>query len=63
MRDVKIKKEFEENELFHVGVANLWGRFKDGVLWLCDEVCGKKRSKGDKCWWNEEVMEAMMRSK
>ena len=46
---------FEEKvtKLVDVGVPNLWGHFKDGVLVACDEVCGKKsgrRSKGD-TWW------------
>ena len=43
-------------------MTNLWGRFKDGVLKACDEVCGKKRgtrSKGDTWWWNEDVEEAV----
>ena len=32
----------------------------------CDKVCGKKRgrrSKGDTCWWNEEVKVAVSRKK
>ena len=48
-------------KLIHVGVPNLWGHFKDGILKPCDEVCGKKRgrrSKGDTWWWNEEVKES-----
>ena len=52
LKDVKIRKRFEVkvNKLVDVGVPNLWGHFKDGVLKVCDEVCGKKRgrrSKGD----------------
>ena len=45
LKDLKIRKQFEEKEikLVDVGVANLWGNFKDGVLKACDEVCGKKR--------------------
>ena len=49
-----------------VGTPNLWGHFKDGVVKVCDEVCGKKsgrRSKGDTLWWNEEVKEAVSRKK
>ena len=44
----------------------LLGHFKDGVLEACDEVCGKKkwkRSKGETCWWNEDVKEAVSRNK
>ena len=33
------------------------------VLLLSDEVCGKKRSKGDTWWWNEEMKEADSRKK
>ena len=29
----------------------------------CNEVCGKKRSKGDTWWWNEEMKEAFSRKK
>ena len=45
LKDVKIRKQFEEKviELVDVGAPNLWGHFKDGVLMACDEVCGKKR--------------------
>ena len=40
------------------------GHFMDGVLSVCDEVCGKKsgrRCKGDASWWNDEVKEAVSR--
>ena len=52
-------------ELVDVGVSNLWGQYKDGVLTECDEVCEKKRrrSKGDTWWWNEEVKETTSRNK
>ena len=41
---MKNRKRFEETEtkLVDVGVPDLWGDFKDGVLKACDEVCGKK---------------------
>ena len=60
MKDVKIRKRIEEKatELVDVGVSNLWGHFKDGVLKACDEVCWKKRgrrSEGDTWCWNKEV--------
>ena len=44
LKDVKIKKPFEEKviELVDVGVLNLSGHFKDEVLEACDEVCGKR---------------------
>ena len=64
LKDVKISMRFEEkvSKLVEVGVDNLWGHFKDGVLEACDEVCGKtrgRRSKGDKWLWNEEVKESV----
>ena len=37
-----------------------------GVLWACHEECGKKsgsRSKGDACWWNEDVKKEISRMK
>ena len=68
LKDVKIRKRFEENvtELVDVGAPNLWEDFKDGVSMLCDEVCGKKRgrrSKRDTWWRNEGVKEAFSRKK
>ena len=65
---MKIRKRFEEKvtKLVDVGVPNLLGHFKDGVLMACDEVCGKKRgrrSKGYTWWWNEEVKETVSRKK
>ena len=51
LKDVKIRKRFEEEltELVNVVAPNLWEHFKDEVLKACDEVCGKRgrRSKGD----------------
>ena len=43
LKDVKIRKQFEEKvtELDDVGALNLWGHFKDGV----SNVCGKKRGR------------------
>ena len=44
----------------------MWGHFKDRVLKVCDEVCGKKSWRGNKgypWWWKEEVMEAVSRKK
>ena len=43
LNDEKIRKLFDEKviELAVVGMQNLWGRFKDGVLETYDEVCGK----------------------
>ena len=64
LKDVKIRKQFEEKviELVDVGAPHLWGHFRDGVLEACDKVCDEKRgcrSKGDTLWWNEEVKEAV----
>ena len=68
LKDVKIRKQFKEKviKLVDVGVPNLRGHFKDGVLKACDEVCGKemwRRSKGDTWRCNEEVREAVSRKK
>ena len=68
LKDVKIRKRFEEEVIgsVDVGAQNLWGHFKDVVLKACDEVCWKKsvgRSKGDMWWWNEWVKEAVSRKK
>ena len=57
----KIRKQFDEKviELVNVVMQNFWGHLKYVVLRSCDEVCGKnmgRRSKGDACWWNGEVM-------
>ena len=45
LKDVKIRKRFEENvtELVDVGIPMLWQHFVGGVLKACDEVCGKNR--------------------
>ena len=49
---MKIRKRYEEKvfKLVDIGVQNLWGPIKDGIIKACDKVCGKKsgrRSKGD----------------
>jgi len=44
----------------------LWESFRDGVLEACDEICGKKKvrkNRGDKWWWNEEVVNVIARKK
>ena len=61
MSNTWFKREGNVIKLVDVGAPNLCGHFKDGVLMLCDEVCGKKRGrrcKGDTCWWNEKVNKA-----
>ena len=68
LKDVKIRKSFEEDiiDLVDVGALNLWGHFKDVVLYACDGVCGMKRgriSKGDAWWWNEDVKKAVSEKK
>ena len=68
LKYLKIRKQFEEKaiELVDIGVPNMWGQFKHGVIEACDEVCGNKRgrrSKGDTQWWNEEVKEAVSKKK
>ena len=66
LKDVKIRKRFEEKvtELVDVGAPNLWGHFKDGVLKACDEVCGRRRGRRSKeiiWWWNRVVKEVVSR--
>ena len=67
LKDVKIRKRFEEKviELVGVGAPGLRGRFKDGVLKACDDVWEEDggRRKGDTWWWNEDVKEAILRKK
>ena len=43
LKDVKIRKQFEEEviDLVDVRVTYLWGHFRDKVLSACDVVCGK----------------------
>ena len=52
LKDLRINKRFQEKVIIivDIGASNLWGHFKDWILWACDEVCGKKfgkRSNGD----------------
>ena len=68
VKDVKIRKQFEEKviKLVDVGSPNSWVHFKDRVLNACDKVCGKnrgERSKGDTWWWNEEEKKTVSRKK
>ena len=41
---MKIRKRFEEIvlKLVEAGAPHLWGHFMDGILKICDELCGKK---------------------
>ena len=60
----EIWKRFREKviELVDIDFPHLWGHFRDGVLRVCDEVCGKKngrRCKEDTLWWKEDVKEAV----
>ena len=44
----------------------MWKIFKDGVLKVGDEVCGKKKSRrdrGDTWRWNEEIKDTIARKK
>ena len=57
LKDVKIRNRFEGKviKLVDAGLPNLWRHFKDWILKVCDEVCGKRRrrrSMGDAWWWN-----------
>ena len=51
------KLERKVEELVDVETTNLWEPFIDGVLKVCDELCGKKDRKnaGNKWWWNAKV--------
>ena len=50
-RKISLLKErwFEEKviKLVNIGLSNLRGHFKHGVLKACDEVCGKRRGGGE----------------
>ena len=68
LKDVKIRKRFEEKviKFVDVGAPNLWEHRNVGVLKAGDQVCEKKRgtrSKGDTWRWNEEVKDAVSRKK
>ena len=39
LKDVKIRKRFEEKELVDVGAPSLWGLIKDGVLLFLCGLC------------------------
>ena len=46
--------------------SDLWKTFRDGVIKACDELCRKKKSRGDQgdmWWWNEEVKDTITRKK
>ena len=43
LKDLKIRKRFKKViKLVDVGMPNLLGHFKDGVLKACDEVFGRR---------------------
>ena len=52
-RKIGLLKGFEEKvmKLVDIGVPNLWGHFKDGVLRACNDMCGKKRRSNGDTWW------------
>ena len=60
LKDLKIWKRFEEKviKLVDVGMPNIWGHFKDGIIKACNEVCGRKlrRCKVDTWWWQRRYM-------
>ena len=47
LKDVRTRKRLEEKviKLVDFEAPNLWGRFKDGALKACGEVCWKKRGR------------------
>ena len=65
-RKIQEKLERRVEELVDVETTNLWESFRDGVLKVCDELCGKKKVRengGNKWWWNEKVRNAIARKK
>ena len=51
-------------ELVSTDAPDLWKTFRDGVLKASDELCGKKKSRGDQgdmWWWNGEVKDIITR--
>ena len=62
----RVTFEKRAKELVSADGPDLWKTFKDGVLKVCDEVCGKKKSRrdqGDMWWWSEEVKGNIARKK
>ena len=52
-------------ELVSIHAPDLWKTFKDIIIKVCDEVCGKKsrRDRGDMWWWNKEVKNTIVRKR
>ena len=62
----KVRFEKRVKELVSTDAPDLWKTFRDGVLKVCDELCGKKktrRDQGDIWWWNKEVKDTITRKK
>ena len=65
LKDVKIRKRFEEKVTKFVDVVtpNMFDHLKDWILKACGGICRQKRGRGSNggtWWWNEEVMEAVL---
>ena len=43
----------KSKKLVSIEAPDLWKTFEDGVLKVCDEMCGKKKCRGDRddMWW------------
>ena len=68
LKEKVITKKFEERvvKLVDTDSMDLWGSYKNGVLQACDEMCGKRKVRGDRgntWWWNEQVKDATDRKK
>ena len=62
----KVRFAKRVKDLVSTDAPDFWKTFKDGALKACDEVCGKKKSRGDRgdMWWgNEEVKNTEARKK
>ena len=64
LKEKEIKEKFEERvvESVDTDLMDLWGSYKNGVLQVCDELCGKTKRRGDQgntWWWTEQVRDAI----
>ena len=62
----RVRFEKRVKELVSTNAPDLRKTFRDGVLKACDELCRKKKSRGDQgymWWWNEEIKDTTTRKK
>ena len=64
LKEKEVKEKFEERirKLVDIDSKDLWGFYKNGILKVCDELCGKTKARSDRgntWWWNEQVKDAI----